>query len=355
MLNLFRRHLVRCRNNLRSQKNCSCPVWVQGTIRGKWIKQSLGVRNWEAAQRIVREWEGGDVDRVSTVRQSCEAFTKDCETRNLSDATRGKYKLLTSELIGQFGDRPMSSISVQDLRDYRERWELSPISSRKKLERLRTFFRFCQDSGWTRDNPARTLKAPAGKPQPTLPFSSEEIEKILWAIDLFPNDRGRHAGSHRDRIRAFVNVLRYSGMRIRDVVTLSRNKIQDGKLILYTQKTGTPVFLPLPKSVVEDLRKIDTGDKYYFWTGNGTEKSGVSVWQRTLSKLFRKADIANGHAHRFRDTFSVNLLQNGVSLETVSVLLGHSNSRITAKHYNPWVKSRQIALENEIQKAWNLV
>ena len=38
----------------------------------------------------------------------------------------------------------------------------------------------------------------------------------------------------------------------------------------------------------------------------------------------------------------------------LSLLLGHSNSRITAKHYNPWVQSRQVALESEIAKAWQL-
>ena len=50
----------------------------------------------------------------------------------------------------------------------------------------------------------------------------------------------------------------------------------------------------------------------------------------------------------------MNLLQKGVPLETVSILLGQSNSRITAKHYNPWVKSRQAALDAEIEKAWKL-
>ena len=38
----------------------------------------------------------------------------------------------------------------------------------------------------------------------------------------------------------------------------------------------------------------------------------------------------------------------------VSILLGHSNSRIAAKHYNPWVKSRRASLEAEIEKAWRL-
>ncbi len=149
-----------------------------------------------------------------------------------------------------------------------------------------------------------------------------------------------------------MNLLRYSGLRIRDATTLSKEKVQKGKLLLYTQKTGTPVWLPLPKSVVEELQQIDEGGHYYFWTGNGSEKSGVSVWQRTLSKLFENAGVTNGHAHRFRDTFSVNLLQAGVPLEAVSILLGHSSVKVTEKHYAPWVKSRQVKLEESIEKAW---
>jgi integrase len=72
-----------------------------------------------------------------------------------------------------------------------------------------------------------------------------------------------------------------------------------------------------------------------------------------LAKVFELAGI-NGHAHRFRDTFSVNLLKAGVPLETVSVLLGHSSIRITERHYSPWVKSRKIKLEESIEKAWKL-
>jgi integrase/recombinase XerD len=47
-------------------------------------------------------------------------------------------------------------------------------------------------------------------------------------------------------------------------------------------------------------------------------------------------------------------LSAGVSLEAVSVLLGHSSVKITEKHYAPWVKSRQIALEESVERAWKL-
>ena len=53
-----------------------------------------------------------------------------------------------------------------------------------------------------------------------------------------------------------------------------------------------------------------------------------------------------------RDTFAVELLKKGVSLETVSILLGHSSVRITERHYRPWVKTLQDNLEKEVARAW---
>ena len=60
----------------------------------------------------------------------------------------------------------------------------------------------------------------------------------------------------------------------------------------------------------------------------------------------------NAHPHRFRDTFAVRLLQAGVPLQDVSILLGHTSIKVTEKHYAPWVKERQIRLEELVQRTW---
>jgi integrase/recombinase XerD len=351
MLSLWRRHLRSCvfANKVSPRKyvKCNCPIWVQGTLRGSWMKKSLGIRNWESAQRLVRDWEAGTQATIP-MNDACERFHADAVARKLGQAQLGKYRLLVGELKQWFGEKVVSSVTVDDLREYRESWDLSPVSALKKLERVRTFFRFCVESGWIGNNPARLLRPPKVKPKPTLPFTDEEIEKILWACEVYQDrPKGRRA-----EIRAFVLLLRYSGLRIRDAVTLKRRDVVQGRLLLYTAKTGSGVYVPLPDVVLEALGKIQKADvNYFFWSGHGNPKSAVADWQRSLKRLFGLAGV-QGHAHRFRDSFAVSLLQRGVSLENVAVLLGHQSIKVTEKHYAPWVKSRQENLEREVRKAW---
>ena len=59
------------------------------------------------------------------------------------------------------------------------------------------------------------------------------------------------------------------------------------------------------------------------------------------------------HAHMFRDTFAVELLNKGVPIDRVSLLLGHSSVKVTEKHYAPFVKERQQQLESYARMAWD--
>jgi len=344
MLRLSRRHLKSCPHRSLTCRRCKCPVWVFGTKNGRRIRKSLNTVNWEKGEQILLELDY-EPRELMTVADACGRFMADCGARGLGPAQTAKYKLLTKELEEALGKSDITAVTLDELRKLREGWDLAPISAAKKLERLRTFLRICMDSGWIQNNPARLLKAPKVKPAPTLPFSSEEWEKITWALELYPDrPKGRRA-----QVKAFVLLLRYSGLRIGDAVSLETKRIQDGKLLLYTAKAGTPVWLPLPEEVLSSLQHVSLCDRF-FWSGNGLLKSAVADWQRSLSKLFKLAGI-KGHALMFRDTLAVDLLSRGVSLENVAALLGNT-VRVCEKHYSPWVRARQDALELEIKKIW---
>jgi hypothetical protein len=43
------------------------------------------------------------------------------------------------------------------------------------------------------------------------------------------------------------------------------------------------------------------------------------------------------------------LLQSSVTIERVSVLLGHSSTKVTEKYYSHWVRARQEQLEADVR------
>jgi integrase len=183
------------------------------------------------------------------------------------------------------------------------------------------------------------------KVTPTLPFSADEMTRILDACDGYPGNA--------DRMKAFVLTMRHSGLRIGDTIALKRDRIKGNKLFLYTQKTGTPVNVPLPPAAVHALGKLSGDGELFFTSGRAKPQTARANWSRYLDTVFKAAKVPGAHSHRFRDTFAVSLLEAGVSIENVSVLLGHSSVRITERHYKPWVKTLQKKLEEEVRKAWS--
>jgi len=364
MLTIFRRHSRKCphRSKGRDWRKCSCPINIEGYLGEKYIRDSLGIRSWDAAQARVRDLEAQSLfpeevtDGPVTIEHGVDQFLKDAKARHIADSTYTKLRCTLQIQLREFAKNKgllhVPEFDVNSIREFRATWKDAPISALKRLERVRSFFRFCQASGWIQTNPAAAVKPPKITTPPTLPFDQEEFEQILKGCDKF-SASGRYKDKNRIRIKALVLLMRHSGLRIGDAVLLKRERIINGSLFLHTQKTGTPVHLPLPPVVLSALKEIEQiHPEYFFWSGTGKTKSALSVWDRTLRRLFEIAEIKKGHSHRFRDTFAVSLLENGVPIEDVSILLGHQDVRITQKHYSPWVRSRQLRLEEHVRAAW---
>jgi integrase/recombinase XerD len=164
--------------------------------------------------------------------------------------------------------------------------------------------------------------------------------------------KGIYGEQNRVRMKALTLQMRYSGLRIADAVTCERERLVGSKLLLYQAKTGTPVYCPPPPGVVHALSELNgPNPHYFFWTGHGKRKSAVADARRSFRTQFTLANV-EGHPHMVRDTFAVELLKLGVSLETVSMLLGHASIKVTEKHYRPWVKTLQDKLEADARKGW---
>jgi integrase len=366
-LTLYRRHTAECQHygkprNAPRTRNCQCPLWVQGSLGRAYVRRSLDLRSWEAASELVLGWDaagkiGAVTVEVPTISKAVEDFLHDLEHGQQRKApTISKHKnLLDKRLIPWCASRRYSDLRQLDvaaMREFRASWPDSPISATKNLERLRSFFRFCVDANWLETNPAAALKPPkVGKASERVKvFAPEEIKRILKACDRYP-ERNSFGHDNPARVRAFVLTLRYSGLRIGDVVGLRRSDLHRARLLVKTAKTGEPVYVPLPPDAVDALKDVQGDDERFFWTGKGLQKSAVADWQRALRRVFKDAKVT-GNPHMFRHTFATDLLSRGVPIEDVAILLGHATPAITSKYYAHFVKARRERLEERIKALW---
>lgn len=274
MLTIYRRHTKNCEHRVEGRKyrRCRCPIWVDGSLNGVEIRESLEHRDWEKAQGQIREWEAEGMIAATvqpiTIEQACDAFLEDAQARKLREPTLYKYRLLfrqIREFAGEKGLRFLKEFDLAVLRKFRASWADGNISASKKLERLRAFMRFAQEGGWVGENAARKLKKPIVSDVPTLPFSREQMTDILAACNQYQDNYGNMGKANAQRVRAFVLGLRFSGLRIRDVVMLEKTRLSGSKLFLYTAKTGVPVNCPLPDFVVKALEDAPgTNSRYFF-------------------------------------------------------------------------------------------
>ena len=123
-------------------------------------------------------------------------------------------------------------------------------------------------------------------------------------------------------------------------------------------RPGTPLYIPIPKEVADEVRAVLNGNPVYvFWNrqGESSESWPGKYLSTQISESFLAAGVSSkGHmvSHRLRATFAVDLLSKGLPLEHVSKLLGHKSVTTTESHYAKWVKGRQDRLDALVSATW---
>ena len=189
MLVTYRRHNpLRCKHMSRSDYRCKCPIWVSGTdSKGKRRREALKLRDWTKAQELVRRWdvEGSQPKpgRRATLSEWKDSFLNDAETsRHLNAETIRKYKLLFKQLeaFAQIKKiRFAEDIGLEELTEFRATWQDAALSASKKLERLRSIYKFAVARKWVENNFAAELKTPKTSFVPTQPFHRRRNDSYL--------------------------------------------------------------------------------------------------------------------------------------------------------------------------------
>ncbi len=356
MLNLYRRHEAKCahRSKGAGYTKCGCPVWCDGELNGKRFRRSVGVRDWARALKRIEKWESEPktAQAARTLAGAIESYLADCRARKLAPSTvRGNNKPLKhlKAYCDRRGGGAVEGLDLGLLTDFRASRPIAASTSRTELEVLRAFCDFAVKRDWIEKNQARELTPPKREAAPTMPFAQEEVERILAACERMDDKNLATVDRTRARGKALCLVMLYSGLRISDTAKLRRDAVdlETGKLLLRVMKTGVPLYVRLGRPAVEALAALPHEGEYFFWSGRSSTVEGTA--RKTIGRILAAAGV-EGYPHRFRDTFSVRLLEKGEDLRTVQLLLGHASIQTTERYYAPYVKSFQSILDGATAK-----
>jgi site-specific recombinase XerD len=204
----------------------------------------------------------------------------------------------------------------------------TPISADKYVKHLKKIILLSLGNRWITENPFMHYKSTA-KPTPRTFLTNDELSVII---------KKKFTVERLKQVRDIFIFCCYTGLAYVDVQKLNPNEIgigDDGKRWIFTNrhKTNTPVHLPL----LPEAQDIIEQYKHHPVCVCKSIVLPVFTNQRMNCYLKEIADLCGIKKwltfHMARHTFATTItLSNGVPIETVSKMLGHTNIK-TTQHY----------------------
>jgi integrase/recombinase XerD len=275
IITIYVRHSEDCEfNGDEFTRKCDCRKWFRWQQSGKRIRETAGTRSWAEAESLKRKREdvlngfAAPTPKATNILDAIDAFVADKRVQGISANVISTYRRELRRLTEFMSGKRVYNVQQLDrvlLTGYMATWpELYPSSVTRSTvrDRLKCFLKYCFDSQWLERVP--TLTPIKVESVPTMPLSPDEYARLLAACDA--------------RLRPLVELMRWSGLAIRDALRSQPFIVCDPscRVVIKRQKTGTDVSVPLPTEVASAALAADF--------------SGVrEVWHRRMAKAFDAA------------------------------------------------------------------
>ncbi|MGB2906162.1 MAG: tyrosine recombinase XerC [Candidatus Aminicenantaceae bacterium] len=216
---------------------------------------------------------------------------------------------------------------------YRKQEKKSTIA--RKLAALRSFFQFCVQKKWLKDNPAKVVATPRQEKHVPSFLSEEEMAALLDVPDT------RRPLDLRDK--ALLELLYATGIRVSELVGLDWEDINFEERLLRVRGKGKKERLvPYGRSAEDSLyayfrvRPALSQDRVdetaVFLNYRGQRLSARSVQRIVRFYIQQTALKRKISPHSLRHSFASHLLSRGADLRSIQELLGHASLATTQKY-----------------------
>lgn len=204
---------------------------------------------------------------------------------------------------------------------------VSNRSINRKMAAVKSYFKFLLKVGIVKSNPTAAYKSLKVAKKVQIPFSTEEVLKLLDA----PYDRSCFKES-RDVL--IIELLYATGIRREELIHLKMVDVDMGKhRVKVLGKRNKERIVPLVGSLIDHLQQylklrkgmLNERSEYLFITTSG-DKIYPSLVYRVIKTYFSKVSSkVKISPHVLRHTFATHLLDKGADLNAVKELLGHTS------------------------------
>lgn len=213
----------------------------------------------------------------------------------------------------------------------------------RKINSIKTFFKFLNTEGHLKNNPTNTLK-------------HQKIEtkapRILTKLEY----RSLRDSARNDiRTFAMIELLIQTGIRISELAEIKISELNlegtNPKLSIPFRNSIPAREIPLNKAAIEAIKNYlnerpKVNSDYLFVT-----KSGNTILIRnirsTIDKYFKEAGVEKAKVNDLRHTFVAFHIQNGMNLLTLSKISGHKRVTTTEK-YLEYIEAPKVSDKQEL-------
>jgi integrase len=402
-----RAHLAPCAATSLDFTSCACPKWIYAKPRdGKARRFAAQTPSFaealEAAAQVLKGFdpeiaaaraEKTKVESGITIEAALAEYIEVLKTRRLSadyiekqipalfqrrrihKTGKRSNHLSFFDFLDQYNQTAVEAIARVDqvssalLDKWASHWKGEDTSAAYYRRLAMSFFRFAHERGMMPKLPVFSARRRhAVKPGNRCGyFPPEQYEKIVAAVAFYQTERGFMPKNFAARLLAFIELGRWSGMAIADLILFSPRENLVGDVITYRRRKSSMIAGPIviPAALAARLRQVPAEDgsleEMPFRMRGMNEVRNRGLWRLRFQKLCEFAGIGevkteigtfrNPHPHMLRDTFAIDAILRGVSLDNVAKMLGHATVDMTQKAYLFWMKQREIYCEQQQRAA----
>jgi len=234
------------------------------------------------------------------------------------------YKKDLEQFIGY-----LTSVSISDVKDVKKDHITAFInklitdnytkkSASRKLNSIRTFFKFLKTEEVITQNPSLEVSHPK---------YTSNAPRILTKLEY----RGLRDFAKEDvRTLAMIELLLQTGLRIGELADIRLVDIKEDSLVV--AKRSIPLNKAVKKAIDDYIRvRYKTENDHLFITKTGRPLLIRNI-RTIITRCFREVGIENAKVQDLRNTFIAYQLMNGASISYISKIVGHRRLSSTEKY-----------------------